>query len=60
MFAAADARGELAPDAAVEYPIQMAILVPYFWKLLAGLPIDHDWLDTHFYHTCRLAQGRDA
>ena len=60
VFATADARGELAPAAAVEYLIQMAILVPYFRKLIAGLPIDHDWLDTHVHHICRLAQGRDA
>ena len=60
VFATADARGELAPAAAVEYLIQMAILVPYFRKLIAGLPIDHDWLDTHVDHICRLAQGRDA
>ena len=60
VFAAADARGELAPDAPVKYLIQMAILVPYFRKLIAGLPIDYDWLDTHVDHICRLAQGRDA
>lgn len=60
VFEAADARGELSADAPVEYLIQMAISIPYFRKLIAGLPVDHDWLDTHVDHICRLAQGPEA
>ena len=60
VFEAANARGELSPDAPVEYLIQMAISIPYFRKLIAGLPLDHDWLETHVDHICRMAQGQDA
>lgn len=57
VFNAADARGELSPDAPVDYLVQMAIAVPYFRKLIAGLPLDHDWLETHVDMICRLAEG---
>lgn len=60
IFSAADARGELAPGVPVEYLIQMAIAVPYFRKLIAGLPIDHEWLKTHVDLICRLAEGAAA
>ena len=57
IFAAAEARGEVPPGAPVEYLVQMAIAVPYFRKLIAGLPIDHEWLETHVDMICRLAKG---
>lgn len=57
VFAAAEARGELSPGVPVDYLVQMAIAVPYFRKLIAGLPIDHEWLETHVDLICRLAEG---
>lgn len=57
IFAAADARGELAPDIPVAHLVQMAIAVPYFRKLIAGLPLDQDWLETHVNLICDLAEG---
>ena len=56
-FVAAEARGELSPDAPVRYLVEMAIAVPYFRKLIAGLPLDHEWLDSHVELICRLAEG---
>ena len=35
----------------------MAIAVPYFRKLIAGLPLDEAWLKTHVDLICRLAEG---
>ena len=57
IFAAAEARGELPPGAPVRYLVEMAIAVPYFRKLIAGLPLDHEWLDAHVELICRLAEG---
>jgi len=57
IFAAAEARGELPPGAPVRYLVEMAVAVPYFRKLIAGLPLDHDWLDAHVELICRLAKG---
>lgn len=51
---AADKRGELAPDAPIERLIETAIAVPYFRKLIAGLPLDYDWLDCHVDLLCQL------
>ena len=56
VFAAADARGELKPDAPTRQLVEMAIAVPYFRKLIAGLPLDHGWLDSHVDMICRLAE----
>lgn len=56
-FAAAEARGELSPNAPVRYLVEAAIAVPYFRKLIAGLPLDHEWLDAHVEWICRLAEG---
>ena len=58
VFAAAEARGELAPDAPVRHLVETAIAVPYFRKLIAGLPLDHEWLDSHVDMICRLAEVR--
>ncbi len=55
VFQSAEQRGELAPDAPVENLIEMAISVPYHRKLVAGLPLDYDWLDGHVEVLCRLA-----
>lgn len=55
VFAAAEARGELRENAPVRQLIEMAIAVPYFRKLIAGLPLDHAWLDSHVDMICRLA-----
>lgn len=56
VFAAAEARGELSPNVPTSELVQMAIAVPYFRKLIAGLPLDHDWLDNHVDMICRLAE----
>lgn len=55
VFAAARERGELCEDAPVRQLIEMAIAVPYFRKLIAGLPLDQEWLDAHVDLICRLA-----
>ena len=57
IFAAAEARGELPPGAPVRYLVEMAVAVPYFRKLIAGLPLDQEWLDAHVDLICRLAEG---
>jgi hypothetical protein len=57
IFSAAEARGEVSPGVPVPYLVQMAIAVPYFRKLIAGLPIDQAWLETHVDLICRLAEG---
>lgn len=57
VFAAAEQRGELAPDAPVQELIETAIAVPYFRKLIAGLPLDHNWLEAHVDMLCRIAVG---
>lgn len=59
IFAAAKARGELPPGVPVRNLIEMAIAVPYFRKLIAGLPLDQDWLDTHVNMICQLAEDAD-
>ena len=56
VFAAAEARGELSPNVPTSELVQMAIAVPYFRKLIAGLPLDHDWLHNHVDMICRLAE----
>ena len=55
VFAAAKERGELRKDAPVAQLIEMAIAVPYFRKLIAGLPLDQEWLDAHVDLICRMA-----
>lgn len=56
VFAAAEARGELSPTAPVQHLVETAIAVPYFRKLIAGLPLDYEWLDSHVDMICRLAE----
>ena len=55
VFEAARARGELREGVPVRQLIEMAIAVPYFRKLIAGLPLDQEWLDAHVDLICRLA-----
>ncbi len=57
VFAAADARGELIPGASVPNLVEMAIAVPYFRKLIAGLPLNYEWLEIHVDLICRLAEA---
>jgi len=60
VFAAAHARGELSENAPVEQLIEMAISVPYFRKLVAGLPLSPAWLDAHVSLICSLATGKNS
>ncbi len=55
VFEAARERGELREGVPVRQLIEMAIAVPYFRKLIAGLPLDQQWLDDHVDLICRLA-----
>ncbi|MBV6657682.1 MAG: TetR/AcrR family transcriptional regulator [Devosiaceae bacterium] len=57
VFRDAQARGDLAADAPVREMVEMAIAVPYFRKLIAGLPIDEAWLARHVALVCRLADA---
>ena len=59
IFAAAEARGELQPDAPVSELVEIAIAVPYFRKFIAGLPLNQDWLDSHVDFICRRAEDAD-
>lgn len=59
VFAAAKERGEVSKDKPVRQLIEMAIAVPYFRKLIAGLPLDQDWLNAHVDLICRLAESDD-
>ncbi|MGP6088136.1 TetR/AcrR family transcriptional regulator [Antarctobacter jejuensis] len=55
VFAAARDRGELSDAAPVRQLVEMAIAVPYFRKLIAGLPLTPEWLDAHVDMICGLA-----
>jgi len=55
VFDAAKARGELKEGAPVQQLVEMAIAIPYFRKLVAGKPLDHEWLDNHVDMICSLA-----
>lgn len=55
VFAAALARSELSESAPVEQLVEMAIAIPYFRKLVAGLPLSPEWLDGHVSMICNLA-----
>jgi AcrR family transcriptional regulator len=57
IFDAAKARGDLPPDAPVHNLVEMAIAVPYFRKLIVGLPLDQDWLESHVNLICHLAES---
>ena len=55
VFDAAKTRGEVAREVEVQPLIEVAVSVPYFRKLVAGLPLDDEWLETHVDLLCRLA-----
>lgn len=56
VFAAAEARGELREGVPVQHLVETAIAVPYFRKLIAGLPLDHEWLESHIDFICGVAE----
>ena len=60
VFTAARERGELHENAPVRQLIEMAIAVPYFRKLIAGLPLDQEWLDAHVDLIHRMATERPS
>lgn len=55
VFNAARVRGELSDEAPVELLVEMAIAIPYFRKLVAGLPLTPEWLDAHVSMICSTA-----
>jgi len=55
VFTAARARGELSENAPVEQLVEMAIAIPYFRKLVAGLPLSPEWLEAHIGLICSMA-----
>lgn len=57
VFIAAKARGEIREGAPIQQMVEMAIAVPYFRKLVAGLQLNHQWLDTHVDMICTMAKG---
>jgi AcrR family transcriptional regulator len=57
VFAAAEARGELSPQAPVRDLVEMFISVPYFRKFIAGLPLDQQWRNSHVELICRMAEA---
>jgi len=57
IFAAAEERGEVPAGKPVRHLVEMAIAVPYFRKLIIGLPLNQDWLETHVDLICRMAEA---
>jgi len=57
IFAAAEERGEVPAGKPFRHLVEMAIAVPYFRKLIIGLPLDQDWLETHVDLICRMAEA---
>ncbi len=55
VFIAAQDRGEIREGAPIQQMVEMAIAVPYFRKLVAGLQLNHEWLDAHVDMICSLA-----
>ena len=55
VFTAARARGELSESAPVEHLVEMAIAIPYFRKLVAGLQLSPEWLEAHIDMICSMA-----
>lgn len=58
VFDAAKDRGEISKDLDVGQLIEMVIAGPYFRKFVAGLPLDHDWLDAHADLICTAAAAQ--
>ncbi|WP_298937237.1 TetR-like C-terminal domain-containing protein [uncultured Ruegeria sp.] len=55
VFAAAAERGEIPSTAPISDIAVTAVAAPYFRKLVAGLPIDETWLESHVDMLCALA-----
>ena len=55
VFETARARREIGDGAPVEQLVEMAIAVPYFRKLVSGLPLSPEWLEAHVCMICSLA-----
>ncbi|WP_272871555.1 TetR/AcrR family transcriptional regulator [Ruegeria lacuscaerulensis] len=55
VFLAAIERGEISKEAPIPQIVEVAIAVPYFRKFVAGLQLDHDWLEAHVDMICELA-----
>ncbi len=55
VFIAAYARGELSESVLNEQLVEMAIAIPYFRKLVAGLPLTPEWLEAHVAMICSMA-----
>lgn len=58
IFEAAQARGEVQREAPIDNLVNMAIAVPYFRKLIAGLPLSPEWLETHISTVCSSAKSK--
>jgi len=54
VFTAARARGELSESTPVEHLVEIAIGVPYFRKLVAGLQLTPEWLEAHIDMICSM------
>lgn len=55
VFSAARARGELSEGGPIDHLVEMAIAVPYFRKLVAGLELSPEWLEAHVALICSMA-----
>lgn len=55
VFTAAHARGEISESAPVDHLVEMAIAIPYFRKLVAGLQLTPEWLEAHIGMICSMA-----
>lgn len=55
IFAAAQERGELRPDAPIDNLVETTIAVPYFRKFISGLPLDQEWMSSHVDFLCESA-----
>lgn len=55
VFNAAHVRGEISEGVQVEQLVEMAIAIPYFRKLVAGLQLTPEWLGAHVAMICSMA-----
>ncbi len=55
VFEAARSRGEVSEAANIESLIELTIAAPYFRMLIAGQPLDDEWLESHVEQILRLA-----
>jgi AcrR family transcriptional regulator len=59
-FEAAKSNGEIDKGLDVQPLVEMTIAIPYFRKLIAGLPLDQQWLESHVDLICRLANEQGS